>query len=58
MVTLNQVGTFVDTIDDCDEILNEDYKKYRNIYKELSKTLDGEMKNEFDFTIKGFLRFK
>lgn len=54
MVTLNQVGTFVDTIDDCDEILNEDYKKYRNIYKELSKTLDGEMKNEFDFTIKGF----
>lgn len=54
MVTLNQVGTFVDTIDDCYEILNEDYKKYRNIYKELSKTFNGEMKNEFDFTIKGF----
>lgn len=51
---LNYTGATDDLIDDCLEILNEDFKKYREIGKQLNKAIDEELKIEFGFTLDEF----
>lgn len=52
---LNYTGATDDIIiDDCLEILNEDFKKYREIGKKLNKAIDEELMQEFGFTFDEF----
>lgn len=52
---LNYTGATEDIIiDDCLEILNEDFKKYRKIGKQLNNAIDEELKQEFGFTLDEF----
>lgn len=52
---LNYTGATDDIIiDDCLEILNEDFKKNREIGKQLNKAIDEELKQEFHFTLDEF----
>jgi len=51
---LKYTGVADDIIDECLEILNEDYKKYREIGKQLNKEIDVELKKEFGFTLNKF----
>ncbi len=52
---LNYTGATDDIIiDNCLEILNEDFKKYREIGKKLNKAIDEELMQEFGFTFDEF----
>ncbi len=52
---LNYTGATDDiVIDDCLEILNKSFKKYRDIGKQLNKAIDEKLKQEFCFTLDEF----
>lgn len=51
---LNYTGAADDVIDECLESLNEDYKKYRKIGKQLNLAVDEELKKEYGFTLNEF----
>lgn len=51
---LNGIGASDNTFDEYLEILNEDYKEYREAGKEIRKALDEEMKNELGMSWKEF----
>lgn len=51
---LNYTGAADDVIDECLESLNEDYKKYREIGKQLNLAVDEELKKEYGFTLNEF----
>lgn len=52
---LNYTGAADDIIiDDCLEILNEDFKKYREIGKKLNKAINEKLMQEFGFTFDEF----
>jgi DNA-binding Lrp family transcriptional regulator len=52
---LNVIGASNNTFDEYLEMLNEDYKKYREAGREKIKEIDEEIKSQFGFTWTEFL---
>lgn len=53
---LNGIGASDNTFDEYLEILNDDYKRYREIGKEINKEASEEIKNEFGVSLEDFFK--
>lgn len=53
---LNDIGATTNTFEEYLEILNEDYKRYKEVELEINNAVDEEMRKKFGVTLKEFFQ--